>query len=83
MKKYVRRHGGLVPIFELALAAYFVYSVAYSFTIENYLTTPFLMLFFMGYSYTGTMSLLQTPVRRAWNALPALLRLRPRADATT
>ena len=83
VKKYVRRHGGLVPIFELALAAYFVYSVAYSFTIENYLTTPFLMLFFMGYSYTGTMSLLQTPVRRAWNALPALLRLRPRADATT
>jgi cellulose synthase/poly-beta-1,6-N-acetylglucosamine synthase-like glycosyltransferase len=78
-KKYVRRHGGIIPILELALAAYFVYAVAYSFTIENYLTTPFLMLFFIGYSYTGTMSLLQTPLRRAWNALPALLRLRPRA----
>ncbi len=77
-KKYVRRHGGLIPVIELALAAYFVYSVAYSFTIENYLTTPFLMLFFMGYSYTGTMSLFQTPLRRAWNALPALLHLRPR-----
>jgi cellulose synthase/poly-beta-1,6-N-acetylglucosamine synthase-like glycosyltransferase len=81
-KKYVRRRSGLIPIIELALAAYFVYSVAYSFTIENYLTTPFLMLFFMGYSYTGTMSLFQTPVRRAWNALPALLHLRPRTAST-
>jgi cellulose synthase/poly-beta-1,6-N-acetylglucosamine synthase-like glycosyltransferase len=79
LKKYVRRRSGWIPFVELSLAAYFVYSVAYSFTIENYLTTPFLMLFFMGYSYTGTMSLFQTPLRRAWNALPSLLRLRPRA----
>ena len=78
-KKYVRRRSGVIPLIELALAAYFVLTVAYSFSIENYLTTPFLMLFFMGYSYMGTMSLLQTPLRRLWNALPALLRLRPRA----
>jgi cellulose synthase/poly-beta-1,6-N-acetylglucosamine synthase-like glycosyltransferase len=81
--KYVRRRSGLIPLIELALAGYFVFTVAYSFTIENYLTTPFLMLFFMGYSYTGTMSLFQTPLRRAWNALPALLHLRPRAAEST
>ena len=81
-KKYVRRRSGLIPLIELALAGYFVLTVAYSFTIENYLTTPFLMLFFMGYSYTGTMSLFQTPLRRAWNTLPAFLRSRQRAAST-
>jgi cellulose synthase/poly-beta-1,6-N-acetylglucosamine synthase-like glycosyltransferase len=78
-KKYVRQRSGWIPIIELALAGYFVFTVAYSFTIENYLTTPFLMLFFMGYSYTGSMSLFQTPLRRAWNALPEFLHLRPGA----
>jgi cellulose synthase/poly-beta-1,6-N-acetylglucosamine synthase-like glycosyltransferase len=80
-KKYVRRRGGWIPFVELSLAAYFVFTVAYSFTIQNYLTTPFLMLFLMGYAYTGTMSLFQTPLRRAWNALPALLRIRRRAES--
>ena len=58
---------------------YCLFNIAYSFTIENYLTTPFLMLFFMGYSYTGAMSLLQTPLRRLWNSLPAVVRVRSRA----
>lgn len=71
-KKYLHR-GGWIPVVELALAGYFVFTTTYSFLIENYLTTPFLMLFFVGYSYMGTMSLLQTPVRRLWNALPALV----------
>ncbi len=78
-KKYVRRRGGWVPAIELGLAAYFLSTTAYSFVVENYLTSPFLLLFFMGYSYMGTMSLLQTPIRRLWNSLPALLRLRARA----
>jgi len=77
-KKYLGR-AGWISVAELALAAYFLLNVAYSFTIENYLTTPFLMLFFIGYSYMGTMSLLQTPMRRMWNALPALARARDRA----
>jgi cellulose synthase/poly-beta-1,6-N-acetylglucosamine synthase-like glycosyltransferase len=72
-KKYLCR-GGWVPAVELVLAAYFFWTSAYSVEIENYLTTPFLMLFFVGYSYTGAMSLLQTPLRRLRNALPALLR---------
>jgi len=75
-KKYVRRAGGWIPLVELALAGYFFLTVAYSFSVENYLTTPFLMLFFIGYGYMGTMSLFQTPLRRAWNALPSLARSR-------
>jgi cellulose synthase/poly-beta-1,6-N-acetylglucosamine synthase-like glycosyltransferase len=71
--KYVRR-AGWVPFVELALAAYFVFTTVYSFSMENYLTTPFLLLFFMGYSYSGTMSLFQTPLRRLAAALPALVR---------
>jgi cellulose synthase/poly-beta-1,6-N-acetylglucosamine synthase-like glycosyltransferase len=76
-KKYVRRRAGWLPAIELTLAAYFLLTTAYSFSIENYLTSPFLMLFFMGYSYMGTMSLFQTSLRRLWNALPALSRPRP------
>ena len=74
-KKYLRR-GGWIPIVELGPAAYFCLNTAYSISAENYLTTPFLLLFFVGYSYMGMMSLLQTPLRRLWNALPALLRPR-------
>jgi cellulose synthase/poly-beta-1,6-N-acetylglucosamine synthase-like glycosyltransferase len=80
-KKYLRR-GGWIPGVELCLATYFAYTSAYSVYSENYLTTPFLMLFFVGYSYMGTMSLLQTPLRRLWNALPALLRPRAVEHAT-
>jgi hypothetical protein len=80
-KKYLLR-GGWIPAVELGLAAYFFFTTAYSITIENYLTTPFLVLFFVGYSYMGTMSLLQTPLRRLWNALPALLRPRAVEPAT-
>jgi cellulose synthase/poly-beta-1,6-N-acetylglucosamine synthase-like glycosyltransferase len=80
-KKYLKR-GGWIPAVELGLAAYFAYTSAYSVYSENYLTTPFLLLFFVGYSYMGTMSLLQTPLRRLWNALPALLRPRAVEPAT-
>jgi cellulose synthase/poly-beta-1,6-N-acetylglucosamine synthase-like glycosyltransferase len=77
-KKYLGRAGWISAV-ELSLAAYFLLNVVYSLTIENYLTTPFLMLFLMGYSYMGTMSLLQTPMRRLWTTLPALARVRDRA----
>jgi len=81
-KKYVRRRAGWIPIVELSLAAYFAFTIVYSFSMENYLTTPFLLLFFMGYSYMGTMSLFQTPLRRLANALPALFRPRAVEHAT-
>jgi cellulose synthase/poly-beta-1,6-N-acetylglucosamine synthase-like glycosyltransferase len=81
-KKYVRLRAGWIPAVELSLAAYFLFTTAYSFTVENYLTTPFLLLFLMGYSYMGMMSLFQTPLRRVWNVLPALVRTRPVSETT-
>jgi cellulose synthase/poly-beta-1,6-N-acetylglucosamine synthase-like glycosyltransferase len=81
-KKYVRRRAGWIPIIELGLAGYFLFTTVYSLTMENYLTTPFLLLFFMGYSYMGTMSLFQTPLRRLASALPTLLRPRAVEPAT-
>ena len=76
-KKYLHR-GRWIPMVELALAVYFAFTLIYSIDSENYLTSPFLMIFFVGYAYTGTMSLLQTPMRRFWRALPVLLHLRAR-----
>ena len=78
-KKYVRRRSGWIPWAEVALAGYFLYTTAYSVSVRNYLTTPFLGLFFVGYSYMGTMSLLQTPLRRLWYNLPAFARVRARS----
>lgn len=75
-KKYVRRRTGWIPAIELLLAGYFAYTTAYSLSVQNYLVAPFLVLFMVGYSYMGTMSLLQIPLRRLWCNLPAFLRVR-------
>ena len=81
-KKYVRRRAGWIPAVELCLAGYFIFTTVYSIALENYLTTPFLLLFLMGYSYMGTMSLLQTPLRRLASFLPTLVRPRTVEHAT-
>jgi cellulose synthase/poly-beta-1,6-N-acetylglucosamine synthase-like glycosyltransferase len=57
-KKY-RKRLGLVPWIELGIGAYFAWTVIYAMTNENYITVPFLLLFVLGYWYTGLMSLLQ------------------------
>jgi cellulose synthase/poly-beta-1,6-N-acetylglucosamine synthase-like glycosyltransferase len=57
-QKY-RRRLGIVPWLELLVGTYFVGMCAYAFTSGNYWTIPFLMLFVLGYWYTGMMSLLQ------------------------
>jgi cellulose synthase/poly-beta-1,6-N-acetylglucosamine synthase-like glycosyltransferase len=57
-QKY-RRRLGLVPWLELLVGTYFVMMCLYAFTSENYWTIPFLLLFVLGYWYTGLMSLLQ------------------------
>ena len=75
-KKYVRLRTGWIPAVELLLAGYFAYTTAYSLSVQNYLVAPFLLLFVVGYSYMGTMSLLQTPLRRLWFNLPAFIRVR-------
>jgi len=49
----------LTPWIELAIGAYFALAIVYTFTNNNYFTAPFLILFVVGYWYTGLMSLLQ------------------------
>jgi cellulose synthase/poly-beta-1,6-N-acetylglucosamine synthase-like glycosyltransferase len=74
-KKYSRK-SGWIPAVELGLAAYFLFTTAYSFSVKDYLVTPFLMLFFGGYLYMGSLSLLQAPLRRFFNAAPGRVRAR-------
>jgi cellulose synthase/poly-beta-1,6-N-acetylglucosamine synthase-like glycosyltransferase len=57
-KKY-RRRLGIIPWIELAIGSYFVLTIVYAVTNQNYITVPFLLLFVLGYWYTGLMSLLQ------------------------
>jgi cellulose synthase/poly-beta-1,6-N-acetylglucosamine synthase-like glycosyltransferase len=54
-----RRSLGWVPWVELLVGGYFALTVYYAMDNENYLTVPFLVLFVVGYWYTGLMSLLQ------------------------
>jgi cellulose synthase/poly-beta-1,6-N-acetylglucosamine synthase-like glycosyltransferase len=54
-----RRRLGWVPWIELLIGTYFALTVYYAVDNENYITVPFLILFVVGYWYTGLMSLLQ------------------------
>jgi hypothetical protein len=54
-----RKRLGWVPWVELLIGSYFALTVYYAVQNENYLTVPFLLLFVVGYWYTGLMSLLQ------------------------
>ncbi len=47
------------PWLELMIGSYFALTVYYAIDNENYFTVPFLVLFVVGYWYTGLMSLLQ------------------------
>jgi len=57
-KKY-RKRLLLAPWIELLLGLYFLLAILYTFSNQNYFTAPFLILFVIGYWYTGLMSLLQ------------------------
>ena len=57
-KKY-RKRLGIIPWIELAIGCYFAMTVWYAVVNQNYFTVPFLLLFVLGYWYTGLMSLLQ------------------------
>src|SRR2546430_11134571 len=61
-KKY-RKRLGWVPWLELLIGTYFVLAVFYAIDNEYYFTAPFLLLFVIGYWYTGLMSLLQGSFR--------------------
>jgi len=54
-----RKRLGWVPWIELMIGTYFALAVYYAIDNENYFTVPFLLLFVIGYWYTGLMSLLQ------------------------
>ena len=49
----------LAPWIELLLGCYFFAAILYTFSNHNYFTAPLLILFVIGYWYTGLMSLLQ------------------------
>jgi len=54
-----RKRLKLTPWFELLIGCYFMAAILYTFSNHNYFTAPFLILFVIGYWYTGLMSLLQ------------------------
>ena len=54
-----RKRLGIVPWIELGLGAFFVWTVWYAMTTENYFTVPFLLLFVFGYWYTALLSIFQ------------------------
>jgi len=54
-----RKRLGWVPWLELAIGTYFALTVYYAIDNDNFFTVPFLLLFVIGYWYTGLMSLLQ------------------------
>ena len=54
-----RKRLPLAPWIELLIGCYFAATVWYSVANENYFTVPFLLLFVLGYWYTGLLSLLQ------------------------
>ena len=57
-KKY-HQSVGVQPIIELALGLYFTAIVFYALTNQIYATVPFLMLFQIGFLYTGLLSIFQ------------------------
>jgi len=57
----------LTPWIELAIGTYFALAIVYTLINRNFFTVPFLILFVVGYWYTGLMSLLQGRFER-WKA---------------
>lgn len=57
--KVYRKRLGIIPWIEMAIGCYFAWTVWYATSTENYFTVPFLLLFVLGYWYTGLLSLFQ------------------------
>jgi len=72
-----RKRLGLVPWLELLIGTYFAATVYYAIDNENYITVPFLILFVLGYWYTGLMSLLQGRFERLTSTAGAELHEKP------
>jgi len=54
-----RRRAGWIPFIEIVIGTYFAATVYYAIDNRNFATVPFLLLFVLGYYYTGFLSLLQ------------------------
>jgi cellulose synthase/poly-beta-1,6-N-acetylglucosamine synthase-like glycosyltransferase len=54
-----RKRLGIIPMIELAIGGYFVLCIWYACANQNFFTVPFLLLFVVGYLYTGLLSLFQ------------------------
>jgi cellulose synthase/poly-beta-1,6-N-acetylglucosamine synthase-like glycosyltransferase len=61
----------LIPWIELLCGCWFMAAIIYTFSNHNYFTAPFLILFVVGYWYTGLMSLLQGRFERWRTGAPA------------
>ncbi|MGI4829736.1 MAG: cellulose synthase family protein [Janthinobacterium lividum] len=70
-KKY-RKRLGIIPWIEIAIGCYFAWTVWYAVTTENFFTVPFLLLFVLGYWYTGFLSLFQGLFERRGNGSEGL-----------
>ncbi len=70
-KKY-RKRLGVIPWIELAIGCYFAWTVWYAVSTENFFTVPFLLLFVLGYWYTGLLSLFQGLFERRGSAAEGL-----------
>jgi hypothetical protein len=57
-KKY-RQSVAVQPLIELALGLYFTWTVFYALANQIYGTVPFLVLFQIGFLYTGLLSVIQ------------------------
>ena len=70
-KKY-RKRLGIIPWIEVLIGCYFAWTVWYAVTTENFFTVPFLLLFVLGYWYTGFLSLFQGLFERKGNTSEGL-----------
>ncbi len=57
VKKRYKRSRGMLPLLELGFAAYFLAMILYAASYGIFGTIPFLVLFFVGYAYTGVLSI--------------------------
>jgi len=58
-RKRYRAMKDLVPFFELFMALYFTATIAVAFHSGHFLSMPFLLLFLVGFSYVGALSVYQ------------------------
>ncbi|HSK08354.1 MAG TPA: hypothetical protein VK911_02165, partial [Vicinamibacterales bacterium] len=59
MTKKYRQPLAVQPVIEVALGLYFTWTVFYALANQIYATVPFLMLFQIGFLYTGVLSVVQ------------------------